>query len=116
MWCGSADPKFGPRLACQAIVNAHQDRRLRWAVIPAGCVLGNSVNHIELHVDIQERLVSIHGSLETALQWMCQLLNDEDLDEWARSWSANNNVNNYELEMLPLDLGSTIPELLPLIR
>ena len=73
MWCGSTEPKFGPRLACQAIVNAHQDRRLRWAVIPAGCVLGNSVNHIELHEDIQQRLISVHGSLETALKWMCTL-------------------------------------------
>jgi len=24
------------------------------------------------------------------------------LDAWARAWAANNNVNNYELEMLPL--------------
>jgi hypothetical protein len=116
MWCGGTEPKFGPRLACQAIVNAHQERRLRWAVIPAGCVLGNSVNHIELHEDIQERLVSLHGTLEKALQWMCTLLNDEDLDEWARAWSANNNVNNYELEMLPLDVNSEIPELVPLLR
>jgi hypothetical protein len=116
MWCGAAEPKFGPRLACQAIVNAHQDRRLRWAVIPAGCVLGNSVNHIELHEDIQQRLISLHGSLETALHWMCQLLNDDDLDEWARAWSANNNVNNYELEMLPLDVNGELPELVPLIR
>jgi hypothetical protein len=116
MWCGAAEPKFGPRLACQAIVNAHQDRRLRWAVIPAGCVLGNSVNHIELHEDIQQRLISLHGSLETALHWMCQLLNDDDLDEWARAWSANNNVNNYELEMLPLDVNGELPELVPLVR
>jgi hypothetical protein len=116
MWCGATEPKFGPRLACQAIVNAHQERRLRWAVIPAGCVLGNSVNHIELHPEIQDRLITLHGSLETALLWMCNLLNDEDLDEWARAWSANNNVNNYELEMLPLDVNSEIPELVPLIR
>jgi hypothetical protein len=79
-------------------------------------VLGNSVNHIELHEDIQERLISAHGSLEKALQWMCAHLNDDDLDEWARAWSANNNVNNYELEMLPLDVDGEIPELAPLVR
>jgi len=111
MWCGGADPKYGPRLACQAIVNAHQERRLRWAVIPANCVLGNSVNHIELHADIQARLINSHGTLEKALHWMCELLNAKDLDEWARAWSANNNVNNYELEMLPLEVMSELPEI-----
>lgn len=112
MWCGNLDSKHGPRLACQAIVNAHQERRLRWAVIPSGCVLGNSVNHIELHDEIQKRLIVSHGSLENALQWMCGLLNDSDLDEWARAWSANNNVNNYELEMLPVEVTGEIPELM----
>ena len=72
--------------------------------------MGNSVNHIELHPDIQARLVNSHGALEKALHWMCESLNADDLDEWARAWSANNNVNNYELEMLPLEVSSEIPE------
>jgi hypothetical protein len=38
------------------------------------------------------------------------LLNENSLDEWARAWSANNNVNNYELEMLPLAIEVT-PEI-----
>lgn len=104
MWLGGNDSQYGMRLACQAIVNAHQERRLRWAVIPQGCVLGNSVNHIELHNDIEEKLIVNHGNLESGLQWLCDHLNADDLDEWARTWSANNNVNNYELEMLPIDL------------
>jgi hypothetical protein len=102
MWIGESNQRYGVRIACQAIVNAHQDRRLRWAVISDGCVLGNSVNHIELHPEIKRFLIEKHGSLETALHWLCELLNDNSLDEWARAWSANNNVNNYELEMLPL--------------
>jgi hypothetical protein len=85
-------------------------------VIPAGCVLGNSVNHIELHEEIQSRLVQSHGNLENALHWMCELLNDSDLDEWARAWSANNNVNNYELEMLPVEVTGEIPELMLTVR
>ena len=104
MWVGEEHQFFGPRLACQAIVNAHQERRLRWAVIPEGSVLGNSVNHIELHDEIQDRLVAEHHSFEGGLQWLCNYLNNSDLDEWARAWAANNNVNNYELEMLPLEL------------
>ena len=111
MWLGGNEPNYGMRLACQAIVNAHQERRLRWAVIPQGCVLGNSVNHIELHSEIENKLTSSHGNLESGLNWLCEQLNAEDLDEWARTWSANNNVNNYELEMLPLDLGSVIAEI-----
>ncbi len=111
MWVGDHHPRFGPRLACQAIVNAHQERRLRWAVIPEGSVLGNSVNHIELHQEIQDRLVSEHESLETGLHWLCEHLNNDDLDEWARAWAANNNVNNYELEMLPLELPEAFPQI-----
>ena len=45
------------------------------------------------------------GDLEKALEWMCNQLNQRNLDDWAKAWSANNNVNNYELEMLPLQLG-----------
>lgn len=83
MWIGEQPTHQGPRLACQAIVNAHQERRLRWAVIPANCVLGNSVNHIELHSDIEKRLTDEHGNLHNALNWLCDHLNDNDLDEWA---------------------------------
>ena len=111
MWIGDHHPRFGPRLACQAIVNAHQERRLRWAVIPEGSVLGNSVNHIELHQEIQDRLVSEHDNLESGLNWLCEHLNNDDLDEWARAWAANNNVNNYELEMLPLELPEVFPQI-----
>jgi hypothetical protein len=108
MWIGEQPTHQGPRLACQAIVNAHQERRLRWAVIPANCVLGNSVNHIELHKDIEKRLTDEHGNLHNALSWLCKHLNDNDLDEWARAWAANNNVNNYELETLPLDMNGEL--------
>ena len=106
MWSGKTEVQtYGPRLACQAIVNAHQERRLRWAVIPQGCILGNSVNHIEMNQAILGRLTAAKGELQKALEWMCDQLNQRDLDDWAKAWSANNNVNNYELEMLPLQLG-----------
>ena len=67
-----------------------------------GCVLGNSVNHLELPEEVSARLGAKHGSLNAGLKWLCDLLNGEQLDAWARAWAANNNVNNYELEMLPL--------------
>jgi hypothetical protein len=102
MWAGSTNYSHGPRVACQAIVNANQERRLRWAVIKDGCVLGNSVNHIELSKASEEFLAISKGSLLKGLYWLCDLLNAEDIDIWARIWAANNNVNNYELEMLPI--------------
>ena len=116
MWVGDNHPTYGPRLACQAIVNAHQERRLRWAVIPEGSVLGNSVNHIELHHDIQSRLMDDHTDIESGLQWLCEHLNTNDLDEGARAWAANNNVNNYELEMLPVELPDSFPQFSTLTR
>ena len=54
---------------------------------------------------ILNRLTATRGNLEKALEWMCEQLNQRDLDDWAKAWSANNNVNNYELEMLPLQLS-----------
>ena len=35
------------------------------------------------------------------LDWLCEILNSEDLEIWSRAWGANNNVNNYEIENLP---------------
>ena len=101
-WRGPIQAPKHPRLACQAIVNAQQLRRLRWVVLPAGCVLGNSVNHLELPMEVANRIAKNRGDLNSALSWLCELLNDTRLDAWARAWAANNNVNNYELEMLPL--------------
>ena len=101
-WRGPIEAPKYPRLACQAIVNAQQLRRLRWVVLPAGCVLGNSVNHLELPMEVANRIAKNRGDLKSGLLWLCELLNDQRLDAWARAWAANNNVNNYELEMLPL--------------
>jgi hypothetical protein len=102
LWRGSIEAPKHVRLACQAIVNAQQTRRLRWIVLPAGCVLGNSVNHLQIPRSVVSRLSRQHGGEEAALDWLCELLNSDKLDAWARAWAANNNVNNYELELLPL--------------
>ena len=106
LWRGSIEASKLPRLACQAIVNAQQTRRLRWVVLPAGAVLGNSVNYLQLPKDIMEMLSNTHNGFEESLEWLCYLLNSYKLDAWARAWAANNNVNNYELELLPLLPGN----------
>ena len=57
-----------------------------------------------------------HSDIETGLEWLCSHLNNNDLDEWARAWAANNNVNNYELEMLPVELPDSFPQFSNLAR
>ena len=37
--------------------------------------------------------------------FLADRLNSEDLDLWSRAWAANNNVNNYEIEMLPFEIA-----------
>ena len=41
------------------------------------------------------------GSLIMGLEWLCKVMNSKDLEIWSRTWGANNNVNNYEIESLP---------------
>ena len=72
--------------------------------MPEGCVLGNSVNHLQLPDAVEKRLTKKHGDFAHGLEWVCERSNDPRLDAWAKAWAANNNVNNYELETLPLSL------------
>ena len=94
----------GPaRIACQAIVNPQVERRLVWVVIPSGCVLGNSVSFLDLPEQVTTRLEEDFESLEEGLEFLAGRLNSDELDLWSKAWAANNNVNNYEIEMLPFD-------------
>ena len=45
--------------------------------------------------------------VDEGLLFVAAPLNSEALDLWSRAWAANNNVNNYELESLPLPPPST---------
>jgi len=101
MWSGSVEPRGFPRIACQAILNSANERRLRWAVVPGDCVLGNSLNYLDLPEGVNDILEKERGSLADGLEWLCKQLNGSDLDLWSRAWGANSNVNNYEIESLP---------------
>ena len=102
-WDGPSEMVGPARIACQAIVNPQVERRLVWVVIPPGCVLGNSVSFLDLPEQVIERLIGEFGSLEEGLSFLASRLNSDDLDLWSKAWAANNNVNNYEIEMLPFD-------------
>ena len=101
LWKGPIESRGVSRIACQAIVNAQQNRRLRWVVVPPDCVLGNSVNFLELPEAVQDSLAEQYGTLDDGLLWLAEHLNSDKLDLWSRAWAANNNVNNYEIENLP---------------
>ena len=107
LWTGAIEAKGVSRVACQAIVNAEKERRLRWAVVPPDCVLGNSVNYLELPEVVLDGLAEEHGGVDQGLLSLAEQLNSDALDLWSRAWAANNNVNNYEIERLPLPPPST---------
>ena len=77
-----------------------------WAVVPDGCVIGNSVSFLDLPPEVTERLKDRFGTIEEGLRVLASQLNSEDLDLWSKAWAANNNVNNYEIETLPFEIES----------
>ena len=97
------DSRFSrsPRIACKAMTGPNMKRRLAWFVIPAGCALDNSLSFLDLPEQIVERLVDEYGEIEAGLASLVKYLNSRDLNLWSVAWSANNNVNNYEIETLP---------------
>ncbi len=101
VWNGPSDMLGPPRIICRAMINPQMERRLLWVVIPSGCVLGNSVSFLDLPNRVVERLVAEFGNLEGGLAALASHLNSEGLNLWSKAWAANNNVNNYEIEMLP---------------
>jgi hypothetical protein len=103
-WKGPRDMSVPTRIVCQAVVNPQSERRLVWAVVPEGCVLGNSVSFLDLPIEVTDGLRESFGSLEGGLNFLASQLNSEELDLWSKAWAANNNVNNYEIEMLPFEI------------
>jgi len=103
-WKGPSEMSVQSRIVCQSVVNPQSERRLVWAVVPEGCVLGNSVSFLDLPNEVKDSLSEKFGSLEGGLGFLADRLNSEELDLWSRAWAANNNVNNYEIEMLPFEV------------
>ena len=103
-WSGPKNMAVQSRIACQAVVNPNSERRLVWAVVPDGCVIGNSVSFLDLPPEVTERLKDRFGTIEEGLGVLASQLNSEDLDLWSKAWAANNNVNNYEIETLPFEI------------
>ena len=83
---------FSERIACQQVVNIHRRRRVTFAYVPAGCVLGNSCNFIAVERNpFGLDLFCLLGLFNTRLiNWYFKLL------------SSNNHVSNYEIDSFPV--------------
>ena len=103
-WNGPEHMAGLSKIVCQAIVSPQLGRRMVWAVVPKGCILSNSVSFLDLPDSVVEVLIERFGSFDEGLEFLASKLNSNDLDLWSRAWAANNNVNNYEIEMLPFDV------------
>lgn len=83
--------RANPRLVMQAVTGTDDRRRLKATVIGPGAFLGNSVNYIRVKPNASHRLAFFSALLNSSLiEWRFRLT------------SSNNNVNNYEIDILPL--------------
>ena len=87
------------RIICQQIANMHKERRVTFALAPAGCVLGNSCNFIS--VESNEYGIDIYTLLG--------LFNTKIINWLFKLTSSNNHINNYEIDCFPVPVKS--PEL-----
>ncbi len=79
------------RIACQQVSNRSQRWRLKFALVPTGCVLANSVNYVTVSNDNEATLLYLLGVLNsTLLNWRFKMT------------STNNHVSIAELQDLPL--------------
>ena len=111
MWVGDVKNNEIPRIACQAVVNSGLKRRLLWSVVPKNCVLGNSVNYLQIPKETCNVLKEEFGSLDEGLDTIVNHLNSESLNTWSKVWAANNNVNNYEIAGLPFPTPKIVSSL-----
>jgi Alw26I/Eco31I/Esp3I family type II restriction m6 adenine DNA methyltransferase len=90
----NSKPSEKARFACQGVSNMGLRRRVAFARISKGIILGNSLNYIDIPKDYDPDA-------------LLALLNSSLINWYFRKQSTNNNVNVYELEGLPIrELGS----------
>ncbi len=97
------------RISCQQISNMNQKRRMKWSLIPAGHVLGNSCNFIGLEPE------ALWSLTPDSIYYFLGILNSSMMNERFKLLSPNNHVSNGEINTLPVgDLNS--PEVVKIIE
>lgn len=80
------------RIACQQIANMNKQKRVNFAFVPSGYVLGNSCNFIFVEDNNSE--IDIYALLG--------LFNTEIINWYFKLTSSNNHINNYEIDTFPI--------------
>jgi Alw26I/Eco31I/Esp3I family type II restriction m6 adenine DNA methyltransferase len=84
------------RLVCQQISNIHSKKRLKFAKIPKGIILGNSCNFIVLNNN------TLFQQNNITLNYLLGILNSLLLNWRFQITNSNNHIGNYELDELPV--------------
>lgn len=94
-----------PRIVGRQVSYMGKERRLSFAVVPAGVVIANSCNYLTVQDD----------DLRYAL---LALMNSSVIEWWFRVHSSNNHVSNYEIGDIPwaLEDGGIVNSLATLAR
>ena len=79
------------RLACQQISNIDSSKRLKFAEIKPGFLLGNSLNFLALNNKDDNFFYGIYAICNSIL-----------LDWFFRVTSSNNHINNYQIDAFPM--------------
>jgi len=88
------------RIACQQIANIHANKRIKFAMVPAGIILANSCNFVAFGPD------SLWGAEPFSLKYLLGILNSPVIEWRFRLTSSNNHVSNYEIGDLPIPVPS----------
>lgn len=84
------------RIICQQIANMKKARRVTFAYVPSGNVLGNSCNFIS--VSANKYNIDIYALLG--------LLNTKIINWLFKLTSSNNHINNYEIDCFPIPVDA----------
>lgn len=90
---GKREDSLSIRLACRQVAYLNKKRRLSWAIIDAGQVLGNSCNYITFLGESKSR--------EKYLKALLVTLNSAVFEWFFRVYNSNNHVANYEIDEFP---------------
>ena len=79
------------RLACQQISNIDSKKRLKFAEIKPGFLLGNSLNFLAFNNENTDYFFGIYAICNSIL-----------LDWFFKVTSSNNHINNYQIDLFPI--------------
>jgi Alw26I/Eco31I/Esp3I family type II restriction m6 adenine DNA methyltransferase len=90
---GKKEDSLHIRLACRQVAYLNKKRRLSWAIVDAGQILGNSCNYVTFLGESESRKKHLNALMLT--------LNSSVFEWFFRVYNSNNHVANYEIDEFP---------------